>query len=156
MPAAILPASKACSVIWPPTARAAVSEAYRTRLLFKRALALLPLRLSKLIAPFSARASGDACTVSPLPSSFTFAPPSAQKTLLLVSRWRYSGLICRSISKALLRGFTEMISPTANLRYNTTEPACTSGSVSAERLSVVVGISLRLFSCAFSRLAYSG
>ena len=41
---------KRAAVIWPPTARAAVSEAYRTRLLFKRALALLPLRLSKLLA----------------------------------------------------------------------------------------------------------
>ena len=31
------------------------------RLLFSRALALLPLRLSKLIAPFMARASGLQC-----------------------------------------------------------------------------------------------
>ncbi|MGF7450382.1 hypothetical protein V7P28_45800, partial [Klebsiella michiganensis] len=36
--------------------------------------------------PFSARESGDACTVRPLPLSCTFAPPSAQNTLLLVSR----------------------------------------------------------------------
>ncbi len=40
-------------------------------------LALAPLRLSKTNG-LSARESGEACTVRPLPLSYTFAPPSAR------------------------------------------------------------------------------
>ncbi|MOA00481.1 hypothetical protein D3C78_1198450 [compost metagenome] len=78
-------------MIWLPTARAAVSVAYSTRL--APLSSVTPCRLSKLMAPFNARLSGDACTVRPLPFNCTLAPPSAQKMLSLVNSLRYSGLI---------------------------------------------------------------